>query len=79
MYTLDDIVLISAGHSRTQAVELPTSFNDDAAPSPEIGLPVGYTSPVSPEIPVEKDGNTPENPSRPGHQRNVSSMSSMWS
>ncbi|OJJ03076.1 hypothetical protein ASPVEDRAFT_134247 [Aspergillus versicolor CBS 583.65] len=63
------------GQQAAFAVELPTPFNQDTANpgSPSGTLPVGFTSPVSPEIPQEKDG---DETSRPGHQRNVSSLSS---
>ncbi|GAA3287254.1 hypothetical protein GCM10020218_050510 [Dactylosporangium vinaceum] len=64
------------GQHAAFAVELPTPFNRDTANpvSPSATLPVGYTSPVSPQVRQEKDG---DEPSRPGHQRNVSSLSSV--
>ncbi|KAL4878082.1 hypothetical protein BJY04DRAFT_229983 [Aspergillus karnatakaensis] len=80
------------GHSVTHAVELPTSFNHEterererdgamSTPSTATSPFIGYASPVSPEIPlekppVEKEGSTP---SRPTHVRNVSSLSSVHS
>ncbi|KAL4805195.1 hypothetical protein BDV18DRAFT_142136 [Aspergillus unguis] len=69
------------GHSATHAIELPTPYNEDvSSPTPESGFPVGYGSPVSPEIPQEKEGDTPgQTPGRPGHQRNMSSLSSVQS
>ncbi|KAL4985617.1 hypothetical protein BDW68DRAFT_164778 [Aspergillus falconensis] len=66
------------GHSATQAVELPTSYNEESLPatSPAMSIPMGFGSPVSPEVPQEKEG---DNPVRPTHTRNVSSLSSMQS
>ncbi|KAL4977164.1 hypothetical protein BDW66DRAFT_40306 [Aspergillus desertorum] len=66
------------GHSATHAVELPTSYNEGSLPasSPGTGFPIGYGSPVSPEFPQEKEGDTPV---RPTHTRNVSSLSSVQS
>ncbi|KAL2862472.1 uncharacterized protein BJX67DRAFT_366303 [Aspergillus lucknowensis] len=71
--------------------ELPTSYNDQAlpapahtpepAPSPSPSAsprPVAYMSPVSPEIPQEKEGDAPSRQgSQQGHHRNVSSLSSI--
>ncbi|RDW61710.1 uncharacterized protein DSM5745_10382 [Aspergillus mulundensis] len=77
------------GHSAAHAVELPTSFNEatgsisassPAMSSPAMSTPLGYNSPVSPEVPgqgpQEKEGDTPV---RPTHTRNVSSLSSVQS
>ncbi|KAL4779669.1 hypothetical protein BJX76DRAFT_340214 [Aspergillus varians] len=76
-----DPVYEMQGHSTsTYAVELPTPYNNDQnteqntdpEPSPSASVPTGYTSPVSPDVPQERDADTP---SRPGHQRNASSLS----
>ncbi|KAL4899214.1 hypothetical protein BDW74DRAFT_183957 [Aspergillus multicolor] len=65
------------GHSAAHAVELPTSYNEgNIASSPAMSIPLGYGSPVSPEVPQEKEGDTPV---RPTHTRNVSSLSSVQS
>ncbi|KAL3488190.1 hypothetical protein BJX62DRAFT_253496 [Aspergillus germanicus] len=91
------------GTSRGYAVELPTAYNENplaqspasAAASSPAGSPspattpgaIGYISPVSPEIPQEKEADVPASATttagatatRPGHTRNVSSLSSMQS
>ncbi|KAL6235300.1 hypothetical protein BDW75DRAFT_210074 [Aspergillus navahoensis] len=66
------------GHSATQAVELPTSYNEGSlsASSPTMSVPMRFGSPVSPEIPQEKEA---DNSVRPTHTRNVSSLSSVQS
>ncbi|KAL2842652.1 hypothetical protein BJX68DRAFT_270586 [Aspergillus pseudodeflectus] len=83
------------GTSRGYAVELPTSYNDHplasypasasspAATTSPATTPgaMGYISPVSPEVPQEKEADVPASATatRPGHTRNVSSLSSMQS
>ncbi|KAL4767762.1 hypothetical protein BDW60DRAFT_199269 [Aspergillus nidulans var. acristatus] len=68
------------GHSATQtaAVELPTSYNEGSVPvsSPTMSVAMSFNSPVSPEVPQEKEGDAPV---RPSHTRNVSSLSSVQS
>ncbi|KAL4996681.1 hypothetical protein BDV10DRAFT_171610 [Aspergillus recurvatus] len=66
------------GHSATHAIELPTPYNEESLPesSPAMSVPMGYGSPVSPEVPQDKEG---DNPVRPTHTRNVSSLSSVQS
>ncbi|KAL4914002.1 hypothetical protein BDW62DRAFT_191437 [Aspergillus aurantiobrunneus] len=68
-----DPVYEMQGHSTaSNAVELPTPYNEHSLPNASPTA-TGFASPVSPEIPQEKEGDT----SRPGHQRNASSLSSM--
>ncbi|KAL2787655.1 hypothetical protein BJX66DRAFT_340967 [Aspergillus keveii] len=85
------------GTSQGYAVELPTAYNDNplalspasAAASSPATTPgaIGYISPVSPNIPQEKEADVPASATttagatatRPGHTRNVSSLSSMQS
>ncbi|KAL4745907.1 hypothetical protein BDW72DRAFT_185891 [Aspergillus terricola var. indicus] len=68
------------GHSATHtaAVELPTSYNEGSLPvsSPAMSVAMSLSSPVSPEVPQEKEG---DGPVRPTHTRNVSSLSSVQS
>ncbi|KAL4939094.1 hypothetical protein BDV06DRAFT_199532 [Aspergillus oleicola] len=74
-----DPVYEMQGHSTFHPVELPTAYNEENsifATSPSPTLPVGVGSPISPEIPQEKEGDTPV---RPGHHRYVSSLSSAQS
>ncbi|KAL4951657.1 hypothetical protein BDW69DRAFT_169587 [Aspergillus filifer] len=77
-----DPVYEMQGHTTFHPVELPTAYNEESsalASSPSPDLPImGIGSPISPEIPQEKEpeGDTP---ARPGHHRNVSSLSSIQS
>ncbi|KAL3473693.1 hypothetical protein BJX99DRAFT_272108 [Aspergillus californicus] len=74
-----DPVYEMPAQNTSHAVELPTPFNQGPLPepSPTSSIPSpGYSSPVSPEIPQEKEAAVP---GRPGHQRNVSSLSSVQS
>ncbi|KAL4792009.1 hypothetical protein BDV19DRAFT_392498 [Aspergillus venezuelensis] len=70
------------GQNTFHAVELPTSYNEDSVPatSPSASFPGVIGSPISPGIPQEKEGDTPAiGATRPGHHRNVSSVSSIQS
>ncbi|KAL4734395.1 hypothetical protein BDV11DRAFT_209430 [Aspergillus similis] len=68
------------GHSAAHAaaVELPTSYNEGSLPvsSPAMSAAMNVSSPVSPEVPQEKEGDAAV---RPTHTRNVSSLSSVQS
>ncbi|KAL4925630.1 uncharacterized protein BDV17DRAFT_283775 [Aspergillus undulatus] len=77
-----DPVYEMQGRNIFHAVELPTSYNEDSVPatSPSASFPGVIGSPISPEIPQEKEGDTPAiGATRPGHHRNVSSLSSIQS
>ncbi|KAL2813846.1 hypothetical protein BJX63DRAFT_207880 [Aspergillus granulosus] len=74
------------GQSSRYAVELPTTYNDNPFPAPSpMSSPVhtspamspgptGSITPVSPEPPQEREADLP---TRSGHTRNVSSLSSV--